>query len=355
MRAYLIAAGLLFAVAAVLTLLLLERFAVLREPTAPRPVTVTAARASLESWRAALDAVGSIRAVRGVEVAAETSGQVTAVAVQSGESVRRGQLLVTLNDRVQQAALERQRATLDLARLLFERDASLIEQKSIPQSQYDRSRADLQVAAARLAELEARSDTRRIRAPFDGTLGVVRVRVGDYLEAGDAVAALQDLSELEVDLTVPARYAPQLRPGLSAVLQTAAWPGRDYRARLSAIDVSVDASTRNLLLRARLEETQGLLPGMFASLRIDLGETVARVTVPETAVTASLQGDLVYRLQEGEDGLAAEPRVVTTGAVRGGRIAILSGLEAGDRVVSSGQNKLYRGARVLLPDGAGRP
>jgi membrane fusion protein (multidrug efflux system) len=356
LRAYLLAAGLLLVLAGAIGFFLSQRFAALASPPPRPPITVAGASATLEPWQNMLEAVGTIRAVRGVELAAETSGEVTAIEVGSGEQVSKGQLLLVLNDRVEQAALKRQQANLELARLLFERDASLIEQKSIPQSQYDRSRADLQAATAQLAEIEARIDNKRIRAPFAGTLGIVRVRVGDYLESGSAIATLQDLRALEVDFTVPARYAPRLRPGLEATVSTAAWPGRNFDARLQALDASVDASTRNLLLRARLQDTDGLLPGMFASLRIDLADTATRVTVPETAVTYSLQGNLVYLLREDDDdGLSVEPRVVTTGPVRDGEVAVLSGLEAGDRVVTAGQNKLYRGARVVLDADATQP
>jgi membrane fusion protein (multidrug efflux system) len=354
LRAYLIALALLLAIFGAIGLYLAQRFAALSNPPPQAPITVSATTAEPAPWRNQLDAVGTIRAVRGVELAAETSGEITDIAVRSGQEVAAGDLLLVLNDRVEQAARKRQEANLELARLLFKRDESLVKQKSIPQSQYDRSRADLQAATAQLAELEARIDNKRIRAPFAGTLGILRVRVGDYLESGTAIATLQDRSALEVDFTVPARYAPRLRPGLTVSVSTAAFPGRRFAARLEALDAAADPGTRNLLLRARLEETDGLFPGMFASLKIDLGETATHVTVPETAVTFSLQGNLVYLVHEDAGGLTVEPRVVTTGAVREGRVAILSGLRAGDRVVSVGQNKLYRGARIVLADDADR-
>ena len=353
MRAYLLAIALLLAIFGAIGLYLAQRFAALGNPPPQPPITVSATRATLAPWRNVLDAVGTIRALRGVELAAETSGEITAIEVRSGQSVAAGDLLLVLNDRVEQAARERQEANLELARLLFERDASLINQKSIPQRQYDRSRADVQAATAQLAELEARIDNKRIRAPFAGALGIIRVREGDYLESGTPIASLQDRSALEVDFTVPARHAPRLCPGLTVAVSTAAWPGRRFDARLEALDAAADPGTRNLLLRARLEETEGLLPGMFASLRIDLGETATHVTVPETAVTFSLQGNLVYLVREDERGLSVEPRVITTGAVRDGRVAVLSGLRAGERVVSVGQNKLYRGARIVLDDSSG--
>ncbi len=316
----------------------------------PPPAVIAAGSAVAETWPSSLEAVGTIRAVRGVELAAEASGEVIQITVESGDQVTAGQLLLTLNDSVEQASKKRQEANLELARLLFERDASLVKQKSIPQSQYDRSRADLDSATAQLAETEARLDNKRVVAPFSGTLGIIRAKLGDYIESGDSITTLQDLSALEVDFSVPARHAPRLKPGLTVTVTTNAYPDQQFPARLQALDARVDAGTRNLSLRAILEESEGLLPGMFARLSIDLDRPQRVIAVPETAVSYSLQGNTVFVIAEDDEGLLVEPRVVKTGPARENQIAILSGLEAGERVVIAGQNKLYRGARVSIDD-----
>ena len=238
--------------------------------------------------------MGTIRAARGVELSAETSGEVIAIAVTSGRAGEAGQRMLTLNDSVEQASRKRQEANLELARLLYERDASLVKQKSIPQSQYDRSKADLDSAIAQLAETDARLDNKRIVAPFHGTTGIIKVKVGDYIESGTPITTLQDLSELEIDFSVPARHFPELRPGLTITVRTAAFPDREFHATLQALDAKVDAGTRNLMLRATLEDSEGLLPGMFARLIIDLDQPERVVTVPETAVSYSLHGNTVY-------------------------------------------------------------
>ena len=315
----------------------------------PPPILVTATRAKLETWPSTLEAVGTIRATRGAKLAAETSGEIIAISVRSGEQVSAGQLLLTLNDSVEQASKERQQANLVLARQLHQRDASLVKQKSIPQSQYDRSRANLDADIATLAEIEARLDNKRIVAPFPGTLGIIAVKTGDYIESGTAITTLQDLTQLEVDFSVPARHFAQLRRGLTISLQTAA-SSKQFSATLEAMDATVDQATRNLALRARVMENEGLLPGMFAQLTINLDRPRELVTVPETAVTYSLQGNTVYLIEEGPDGMTVTPRVVQSGAVKNGRIAVTDGLEPGDQVVSVGQNKLYRGARVALQE-----
>ena len=316
----------------------------------PPPITVAAANAETAIWPSQLEAVGTIRAARGVELSAETDGEIIAIGVSSGEEVTEGQLLLTLNDSLEQASRERQEANLTLANLLYKRDASLVKQKSIPQSQYDRSQANLDSAIAQLAETEARLDIKRIVAPFAGTIGIIKVKVGDYIESGTSITTLQDLSELEIDFSVPARHFPKLRRGLKIQVHTAAFPQRTFSATLQAVDAKVDAGTRNLLLRAGLENSDGLLPGMFARLIVDLGKPVTVVTVPETAISYSLHGNVVYVVEEIDGELLARPRIVATGDSRKGKIAVIDGIQGGERVVIAGQNKLHRDARVVIDD-----
>ena len=352
MKAYLVVAVLLLAIFGSIGGYLYQRFSAFSNMDfTPPPVTVAASVAQRQVWNSALSAVGTIAAVRGVELTSEASGEITDIRFDSGERVKAGQLLVVLNDEVEVASRQNQKAALELAEILFERDRTLIAQKSIPQSQFDRSRADLERTRAQLAETEARLANKRIKAPFDGVMGIRRVDVGDYLSPGTVIATLQDPSELEIDFTVPARHAPKLKAGLSVALKVDAYPDKTFAASVTAVDARVDPNTRNVLLRARLEEVEGLVPGMFAVLDIDLGETREVVTVPETAMTYSLQGNTVYVVEETEAGeLTATPRVVKAGIVQDGRVAILEGISAGERVVSVGQNKLYRGVRIVLDE-----
>ena len=350
MRAYLTVAVILIVIFGGIAGYLFKQFQTLANTDfSPPPVLVTATNAKLETWPSTLEAVGTIRATRGANLAAETSGEIIDISVQSGDTVSAGQLLLTLNDSLEQASKKRQQANLVLARQLYQRDASLIKQKSIPQSQYDRSRADLDAAIATLAETEARLDNKRIVAPFAGTIGIIAVKTGDYIASGTTITTLQDLQDLEVDFSVPARYFPKLRKGLAIEVETAATE-RSFPATLDAVDAAVDQATRNLALRAHITQSEGLLPGMFAQLTIDLDLPRELVTVPETAVTYSLQGNTVYVIEQREGALVVNPRVVETGAVADGRIAITAGLEAGEQVVSVGQNKLYRGAAVVVED-----
>jgi len=281
---------------------------------------------------------------------AETSGDITAVYADSGDVVVEGQPLFAIDEELEVATRQRLEARLALAEQLYERDARLIRDNSISQNQIDQSRADLRAARAELAEIDAVLKNKRISAPFSGRLGILQVRLGDYVEAGTELATLQDVSQLEVDFSVPDRYAPLMRPGLAITLRTAAYPERDVRAMLAAVDSQVDVNTRNLMLRASVDDGDGLLPGMFARLSIDLDRETRRVFVPETAISYSLQGDLVYVIEEDDQGLFVTPRVVSSEVAEDGRIAITDGVSAGERVVIAGQNKLYRGARVQVDE-----
>ncbi|MEQ8859078.1 MAG: efflux RND transporter periplasmic adaptor subunit [Pseudomonadales bacterium] len=352
MKAYLVVIALLLAIFGAIGAYLYQRFSAFAAMDfTPPPVTIATSTATVERWDETLNAVGTIRAVRGVELTSETSGEITEIRVDSGDRVTAGQLLLVMNDEVERASRQNQIAALELAQILFERDRALIEKGSIPQTQFDRSRVDLERARAQLAETEARLDNKRIEAPFSGTLGIRRVDVGDYLSPGTVIATLQDQSELEIDFTVPARYAPKLKAGLAVSVRIDAYPGRTFSAEVTAVDARIDPNTRNVLLRARLNEVEGLVPGMFAELDVDLGDRRQVVTIPETAMTYALQGNTVYVVEPTEDDqLTASPRVVRAGRVRDGRIAVLEGLSAGDQVVSVGQNKLYRGVRVVVDE-----
>lgn len=349
MRAYFLAIGLLVVLIGGTAFFVFQRFAAMAGGGfEPPPTRVMVAEAVERRWRERIDAVGTVQAARGITLNAETSGDITDIYVASGATIEAGDPLFDIDDQLERATRDRLEARLKLAQQLFERDSRLIRENSIPQSQLDQSSADYRAAQAELAEIDAVLKNKRIAAPFSGRLGILQIRLGDYVESGDPLVTLQDVSQLEVDFSVPDRYAPLLRPGLDLTLQTAAFPEREFRAVLQAIDARVDENTRNLLLRAAVVDGDGLLPGMFARLSIDLDRESQRIFVPETAITYSLQGDLVYVVEEDEAGLLVTPRVVQAADTDGSDVAVLKGLNSGDTVVVAGQNKLYRGARVAL-------
>lgn len=349
MRAYLVAIALLLVLLGGTAFYIQQRFAALAGGDyTPPPVTIAADFARERPWRETIDAVGTVRAAQGILLNAETSGDITAILARSGDTVEAGQALFTIDEEYEVASRERLEARRALAARLYERDQRLIRENSIPQSQLDQSRADYRAAVAELAEIDAVLKNKRIAAPFAGRLGIIQIRLGDYVEPGTALVTLQDVSSLEVDFSVPDRYAPLMRPGLEIQLHTAAYPGRSFPGTVQAVDSQVDENTRNLMLRGSIDAGEGLLPGMFARLTIDLNRESRQIFVPETAVTYSLQGDLVYVIDRDDQGLFVTPRVVRTREASNGEVVIENGIADGEQIVVAGQNKLYRGARVQI-------
>ncbi len=273
MKAYAVAITLLLVIFGSIGGYLYKRFSAFASTDfAPPPVTIAASVAILETWSETLNAVGTIQSVRGVELTSEGSGEIIEIRFASGDHVSAGQTLVVLNNKEELASRRNQAAAVELAELLFDRDRSLIERHSIPQTQFDRSRADLERARAQLAETEARIANKRIEAPFSGTIGIKKVDVGDYLSPGTVIATLQDQSELEIDFTVPARYRAAVARGSARGRACRRLSGPHVCAVVAAVDARIDPNTRNVLMRALLEKDSGLLPGMFAELDVDLGE-----------------------------------------------------------------------------------
>jgi len=326
--------------------------------TAPSPpIAVSMQLAEQQPWQERLPAIGSLTAHLGINLSAEVPGTVREVLFKSGEKVSKGQPLLQLDDAVERATLAAAEADLGLSKVEFERMRTLLSKKLASQSDFDRLSAQLEKNRASVAQLKALLAKKRIVAPFNGTIGIRQVDVGDFLNAGSPIATLQDLSTLYVDFFLPEQSVPQLAVGQSVQLEVAAWPNQPFTGTLSAISPKVDESTRNLQVRASLPNPdEKLLPGMFANLEVLLPEAPQRIVVPETAITYSLYGNSVYVIVEKaaenqeEKVLVVERRFVETGARRAGKVVIIKGLNAGEQVVSSGQLKLDNGARVAIAE-----
>lgn len=330
----------------------------------PAPISVNAAEAVERPWQSRLPAIGTLKAFQGIDLTVEVAGTARDVLFQSGEKVRLGQPLIQMDSQVEQASLATAQAELGLARVEYQRGRNLIARQAISRSEFDRLSAELQKADASVAQLRATLAKKRILAPFAGTIGIRQVDVGDYLASGTTIATLQDLSTLFVDFFLPEQNVPQLAIGQDVRVQVAAYPDQVFEGRISAINPKVEATTRNLLVRASLANPdEKLLPGMFANLQVLLVGETPQVLVPETAITYTLYGNSVYVIEEqasesdadgpasaadGQAALRVERRFVETGERREGQVVILKGLQAGERVVSAGQLKLDNGARVAI-------
>ncbi len=318
--------------------------------TMPKPVVaVTADLARNDQWTATLSAVGTLAAVNGVDVSAAASGLVKEIRFESGQAVHKGQILARLDSDVELGDLRSAEADAELARLDAQRSRTLLRSATVAQAALDKAEAELKAKAAKVSGVHAQIDKKVVIAPFDGVLGVRKIDLGQYLQPGQAIVNLQDLSLLLADFTVSQKDLAAITAGQPLQLTTDAWPGRVFAGAVAAIEPQVDAKTGMIAVQGRFPNgDHGLRPGMFA--RIDVVRPGAQqvVTVPETAVAYSLHGDSVFVLKDGADGRLAERAMVSLGEHRQGRVAVLRGVAAGDLVVTSGQLKLENGTKVEM-------
>jgi multidrug efflux system membrane fusion protein len=321
----------------------------------PPPTPVAATPAQAGDLPRFLGGIGTLVAVRQVDVSPEVEGRVVAIHFEPGSTVRQGEPLVQLNDTPEEADLASYRAQVTLAQANLERTRRLARSDFATQATLDQNQALLEQAQAGIAKTEALIAQKTIKAPFAGQLGIRQVELGQYVEPGSELVTLTDLDRLYVDFTVPEQARAVVRLGQAVEVTTDAYPGRVFAAELTTIEPQIDPSTRTIKLQATMANPDRLLlPGMFADARLVLPPTPDVVTVPETAVTHTLYGDSVFVVREegaGQDGKPVQKAVQTfvrTGDVVEGRIAILEGVKPGELVVASGQLKLQSGVPVRV-------
>jgi len=301
-------------------------------------------------------AVGSLRSRQSVMLRPEVSGRIARLAFQEGARVRRGQLLVQLDDTLQQAELSQAQAQLSIAQANLRRNQELVAANFVAQRVVDEGAAAVQVAQAQVALAQARLERMRVVAPFDGTVGLRQVDLGAYVKDGADLVNLEDTSSLLVDFRLPERYQARLAPGQAVRVQFDALPGKAYEARVLAVDPLVEANGRALAVRAALPAPAAeLRPGMFARVTVVFSVDDAALVVPEEAVVPQAGRQMVVRLDaegEGDARRMVSRRVeVTLGARVGAQVQVTSGLKAGDTVVVAGQQRLQRdGTAVRVVD-----
>ncbi len=320
----------------------------------PPPEAVTTIRASKEQWPATLDAIGTVAAVHGVTVSADLPGVVEAITFDSGRVVGKGEILVRLDARQEQAQLAAAEAQRDLARVNLDRMRGLVEQGIVARAEDDRVTAEHKQAVARVGEIRATIERKRVRAPFTGVLGIRQVNLGQYLKGGDPVVPLQSLDPIYVNFTVPQQRVGEMRVGGEVEASAEGLTGSRRSGRITAIDSVVDPATRNVQVQATFENRDGRLrPGMFVQAHVRIGEASTVVALPASAVSYAPYGDSVFVVVEleGANGSryrGARQQFVKLGASRGDQVAVLSGLDPGQEVVSSGAFKLRSGSAVLV-------
>lgn len=293
-------------------------------------------------------AVGSLKARQGVVLKPEVSGRIQNLSFGDGQRVRKGQLLVQLDDTLPQAQLKQAEASAAIARTNLQRSRELAAQNFVSQSAVDQNAAALEVAMAQVALAQAQVGRMKITAPFDGITGIRSVSVGDYVKDGADLVVIEDLSALWVDFRLPERYLGRLKVNQSVEVQLDAFPERKLKAQIDAIDAQLDANGRSVLVRARMANADGRLRGgMFARVRAVFEVRDKRLVLPEEALVPMGQRQMVFKVVDGPSGgKIAQRAEVKVGMRVPGKVEILSGVQAEDLVVVAGQARLVRGENL---------
>jgi membrane fusion protein (multidrug efflux system) len=331
---------------------------------APPPTAVAIDEAKAETWAPRLAAIGTFRAIQGVDVAPQVGGIVRSISVDSGQDVAKGAPLFEIDDTVEQADLKNNLATLKNAQLTLDRQRQLVASGNTTKANVDSAEAARDTAAAAVERVRALLAQKALAAPFAGRLGIRKIDLGQYVSPGTSFITLQQLDPMFIDFTLPEQALAVLRPGQVVEVQVDAYPGETFQGTIKTVDARVSAETRNVNVRAEIANgAHRFLPGMFANVNAIAGAPREVVTVPRTAITYSLYGDSVFVVQQAppaEGGAQAatpayrvERRFVRPGDVRQDRVAILDGVKAGERVVTQGQLKLQNDMAVRLDTTSG--
>ncbi len=305
------------------------------------------------TWQPALNAIGTVNANQGVDLTVESAGILREILFEPNTQVEAGQLLIRLDDVVQRADLEAARTQLELERTNLSRQQELQSRGVATSATLETTQAAFSAAQAQVARAEAVVEQREVTAPFAGTIGLLRVDLGEFVQPGTIIATLQDLTTMRVDFSLAEQSLPDLYIGQTLHLSSDDGQ-QSFEGEVSGIDPRVDPASRLVAVRGTVEQTDGALtPGQFVRLRLDLPQEEDVIALPQTAVVSSLYGDYVYvvRPQEDDaDALAVRQVFVETGRRSNGLVEIREGLEAGDRVVTSGQNRLSNNTPVTISE-----
>ena len=334
---------------------------------APKPTAVSVETAGIEKWPPRMNAIGSLRAFQGIDVAPQVAGDIRAIHFKSGDDVAAGAPLIELDDSVEQADLKNGMAQFRNAELSLERQQTLAAGGNAAKAQVDSALAARDSASATVEHARAIIAQKAIAAPFAGRLGIAKVDIGQFVAVGTSLVTLQQLDPIFVDFQMPEEALSRVTIGQETTMTVDAFPDRNFAGKVTAIDARVNADTRNVLVRAQFPNAdRKLLPGMFANVEVTTGAPADVLTLSRTAIVYSLYGDNVFVVKpappkageaqaataEPAQNLVVERRFVRLGDARGDRVAIVEGVTAGERVVTAGQIKLQNNSPVVI-DAAG--
>ncbi len=317
----------------------------------PAPITVTAGKASTSDWQSYLTAVGTLQAYNGVNIAPQIAGVVETINFKSGQMVEKGQLIISLDANILKAQLKNAVAARDLAKTTYERYQKLLNQKAISQIDVATALSQLNQYSANVKAIRAQIGQMRITAPFSGRLGLRDINLGEYIAAGTLVTTLQTVNPMLVNFPIPAQQISALKIGEKIQVSIDSNKDKTYTGKITAINSAVDQTTRSIMVRATVDNSdQTLVPGMFANIKVLLPVKKDVVVVPADAVTYTLYGNSIYVLTDKKDNneYTAKLTIVKTGETQNDKTEVLSGIKSGDIVVTNGQLKLQNNSTVKV-------
>ncbi|MGA9853208.1 MAG: efflux RND transporter periplasmic adaptor subunit [Gammaproteobacteria bacterium] len=314
------------------------------------PTTVSTGVARDEPWSPEVNVVGSLEAVEGTEITAQIAGNVTEVAFRSGGRVHKGQLLVRLDDSSQLALLHADQAKLQLAQTTLTRTQKLYQARAASQSDLQTAQANAAAAQAMVDGDQATLRKLDIGAPFSGVAGIREVSLGQYVSPGTGIVNLQSYDPLLLDFSLPQSSVSEIAVGQKVAFTVNTYPGRSFAGRVTAIGSQVDPATRNIAMQATLANPRNLLrPGMYGGVQLSVGHALHGVVVPNTAISYNTFGDYIYVVESAPGKpLTVHEQVVQVQDQRDGSALLASGVNAGETVVTAGQEKLRDGATVTV-------
>ncbi|WP_299869891.1 efflux RND transporter periplasmic adaptor subunit [uncultured Roseobacter sp.] len=317
----------------------------------PPIVSVTVTDAETQNWPRQLETVGTVYAAQGIEVTSQVTGVVQTIAFYGGQKVSAGDVLITLDADRERADLLAADARLLAAEREAARAAELLDRAVIAQEAADDAIASAAVLRAEVAAAQAIIDLKTIRAPFDGTLGIKYVDLGEYVQPGEELVSLQNLAKVNVIFSVPEKAIGSIAIGQSVTASFAAYPEQTFMGEIVTLNPLVSTTSRGLTVEAQFDnQTGAVLPGMFVSLNVSLGDDREVLLIPERAVSYNAYGASVYMTEETADGLVATRRFVELGERRATKIEVTDGLSAGTRIVTGGQINLSDGSLIEISD-----
>ncbi len=318
----------------------------------PPPDAVTTTIAKSATWPSTLNVIGTAAAIQGVTVSADLPGTVDKIHFESGQSVHQGDVLVELDTREERAQLAAAESDAALAKINYGREQQLVKDGVVPRSEFDNAEANQKSTEAKVGEMKATIERKTIKAPFSGILGIRQINLGQYLSAGQAIVSLQSLNPIYVNFGIPQQQASQVRVGRSLQITSDDIPGIAFSGRVNAIDSVVNEATRNIQVQATLQNPgQKLRPGMFVQVELGMGANRNVIALPATAINYAPYGDSVFVVTAEKDAKGnrkVRQQFVKVDGSRGDQVAVVSGLNPGEEVVSSGVFKLRNGGSVLV-------